>query len=360
MSSGTEAPAVVAQSAPTGRQFDVVFFLKRFPSKVAIYDHHLFAHRVAPNVPAAIIKSVTGLQFSDFFEEHCPGLASVGQRIEAGSVDEALDRTRYSADAMIDAFSIALDRGDVPRIANLALVIDSADGVGKWMAFSPTSWIKFSPEKPDATEGLPGHSQSLLNSVTPFFNVIAGIHPNHDCQLARQVTQSMKMHRHGATADSFAIEFICKFSALEGLVCALQSGKRRLLTERLPLLFRDDGRITPERVANLWESRNAAVHESAGFYSSHSAGSKSVQTHLNDLDMLFRGTMVFAIAHLESCPTVADLWKKAAAYELPPWSRRRSNILTAHRLAADLHTPVPWAKKWFDENLAFAQRQREE
>jgi hypothetical protein len=169
------------------------------------------------------------------------------------------------------------------------------------------------------------------------------------------------MYRHGVSATSFAVEYICKFSALEGLVCEKQDKKAALLRNRLPQLFRRDPLVTADKIQKLWNDRNAAIHESAGFYSAHAAGSRPVQAFMNEIDYLFRGTVAFVIDGLKKRRNLPELWATVQSFELPPWALVRPTAeLLPHATLMDSGVAAPWARKLFDEQLKLAHQRREE
>ena len=78
----------------------------------------------------------------------------------------------------------------------------------------------------------------------------------------------MKMYRAGAQTEDFGLEFICKWSALEGLVCGGElRNKGQLLRDRLSALLPSPPGETEMLVKELWKFRSQAVHEALAFKS---------------------------------------------------------------------------------------------
>ncbi len=345
-------------SAPQ-RSFDLVFFIRGFPEKLSLHKS-VFATVVHPEVIPTLAKSTEGLHGGDFFEG-ADRLACFGIRLGAPSTKEAIGAGRYVVDAMIDGLSLAIPR-PLPKVGLLAIVCDDTREHGYWAHFSPIAWVRMSPAAPNSQESPSPWARSVFGLVSPFMDVIAENHPNHDSDLARQLVQSLKMFRHGAEANSFAVEFICKFSALEGLVCGEKEKKGPALRDRLPRLFRHDGKVTVARIQRLWEDRSAAIHASAGFYSAHAKGTRAVQIHLSEVDYLFRGVVAFAIGRLKEARTVPELWAAGDKFDLPEWARDRKGDafeLAVHDHFGDTGVTLPWARDWFAANLEEARRQRE-
>ena len=112
------------------------------------------------------------------------------------------------------------------------------------------------------------------------------------------------------TARSYGVNFLCKFSSLEGLVCGSQKfGHGKLLEERLSQLFRHRANIKTE-VRELWEMRCEASHQGKAF-------SNDFPKSISLLENFVLGTVVFAIDHLQTLRKIDELWKNAASYVLP-------------------------------------------
>ncbi len=110
---------------------------------------------------------------------------------------------------------------------------------------------------------------------------------------------------------------------MESLVCGGDREKKGAkLKARLPWLFRDDPKVTPDFVDCLWKARNDAVHEANAEFSELLDGSKAPQIHLDDVEHLLAGVVVFSIAHLDRYDTVPSLWRGTmddpSPYRLPP------------------------------------------
>lgn len=342
------------------RSFDLVFFIRGFPEKLSLYDESVFATVVHPAVIPTLATSTEGLHGGDFFNG-ADRLACFGIRLGAPSTKEAISAGRYVVDAMIDGLSLAIPR-PLPKVGFLVIVCDDTQEHGQWVHFSPIAWLKMSQSKSAPHDGPSPRERSILELVSPFMDVIAESHPHHDSDLAHQLVQSLKMYRHGAEANSFAVEFICKFSALEGLVCGEKELKGPSLRDRLPRLFRNDEIVTAARIQRLWEDRNAAIHASAGFYSVHAKGTRAVQTHLSEVDYLFRGVVAFAIGRLKEARTVPELWAAGDTFDLPGWALDRKGDafqLAVHDQFTETGVTLPWARGWFAANLEEARRQRE-
>lgn len=141
------------------------------------------------------------------------------------------------------------------------------------------------------------------------------------------------------------MEFICKWSALEGLVCGgTRSGKRRLLLERLAALFRDEKQQVETEVNDLWITRNDAVHEAKAFRSTQLAESSPLAGPIESTDRLFLAVVAFALAHIEAVDSITDLWARVRTYSLPdPVKERRPKQMPRFMVTAcRMRTGAVW------------------
>ena len=110
----------------------------------------------------------------------------------------------------------------------------------------------------------------------------------------------MRMFRHGKQSGSWGVEFICKFCALEGLVCGDERfHKQEELKKRLVALFRDSSSEFTGQIAKLWSYRNGAVHTARAFDSGRLKEGAPLGVQIENIEYLFVGALVFAIEQLQ-------------------------------------------------------------
>jgi hypothetical protein len=319
--------------------FDLVFFVKNLPTRCHFHGDNFF---MAVYSADALTKLTDALQSSKepgvpswapFFLNAPPdGICAVGIRNDRETVGDALALARHNLDALIDGLSLVVDT--LPEVSPLVVVCAEGRDDGWLQTFSPTAWIQMMDAKgKDGADEWAKRNASVFDTVFPFFDVVTGEHAASKTALARQLSHSLKMYRHGAATQVFALEYIAKFSALEGLVCGgTKSGKGKMLRERIPLLFRTDSTVDAALIDKLWEFRNASVHESQGFYSEFSSETKPVQVHIDKIERLFAGVVIFAVVHLGVAADVAHLWNHVTKYSLPEFAR-------SHRPPSNMRVP---------------------
>lgn len=180
-------------------------------------------------------------------------------------------------------------------------------------------WIFMQSNKEEATSLWKDRNAKLFDSINPFLDIASGAHPRGDTPLCRQLLYSMKMFRWGKTVGDFGLEFVCKWSALEGLVCGGESsGKKQLLTSRIPLLFPNAISTTQSAVERLWKFRHEAVHEARAFHSDNLHDSPPFAVEMDEVELFFRAVFVFALSFVDTAATVKDLCSNTIGFSTPP------------------------------------------
>ena len=244
-------------------QWDVVFILRGYPAEYRFHDRHYFMFPVAEGTVDGFRQ--LGEKFPvlrAFFGERAAGeFTAVGFRFEAKERDEAHQLAEDHLARLLDGLAALVDH-QIPKRGPLLLIRKRDDADAGVFFRGDLTWIYMNPPDPASAETWKRRNEQLFRALFPFFDLAAGVHPRRATSLARQLLYSMKMFREGAEAGIYGIEFICKWCALEGLVCAGEERKRQLLCERIPSLFSERERAEVlEAVERLWPLRHDAVHE---------------------------------------------------------------------------------------------------
>ncbi len=305
-------------------RWDVVLFLRGYPAEFRFAAPHYFmcgvgetklkeiAHFARPKFPdsAAFFDSTQHEQFSAF-----------GFRGEADSHNAAVLFAQDCLAGIIDGLSIILGHQQ-PVHAPLALLRAGDDEDTQLAMLFGTQWVYIRTTDQDAEDRWAGHRPILFKQLWPFFDVVAGLHARSDTALARQLSHSMKMYRQGASAGMEGVEFILKWSALEGLVCAgVYKRKFDALKKRLPSLFPSRQEEIEMMLTKLWKARNEAVHEASAFRSPNVTNSHPLVGPIANADELFLGVATFAIAQLNNVDSVEALWDTASTFALPDFAK---------------------------------------
>jgi hypothetical protein len=192
-----------------------------------------------------------------------------------------------------------------------------------FLTTEPT-WAYLHPKDPASAASWRERGEKVFRALNPFFDIASGLHARRDTSLARQLLYSMKMYRHGAATGIYGLEFICKWSGLEGLVCGGErEAKRALLLQRMPALFAAEKAAVEAKMKELWNLRNEAVHEARAFYSEHLDESKLLALETDEVERLFLAVVVFALDHIDRADSVKTLWPFAAGYQLPAFASQK-------------------------------------
>lgn len=141
----------------------------------------------------------------------------------------------------------------------------------------------------------------------------------YNTELAEKLRAAVKMFGHGRRADDVQVQYLCRFTAVEALVCgSVLHGRGKLLIHRVPLLFATC--ISTSQIENLWKLRCGASHEGAGDW-------RAFAHALPEIDSIAIGCLLFASAHVQSVGTIDALWERAATYKVPA-----GVIQTLHRV----------------------------
>ncbi|HYE30281.1 MAG TPA: hypothetical protein VEH27_02530 [Methylomirabilota bacterium] len=154
---------------------------------------------------------------------------------------------------------------------------------------------------------------AIYERVFKFADLVNGNKPASE--LTDQIRCSSKMYRHGGESRIFGLQFLAKFSAVEGLVCGpALFNHGHLLKTRISCLFRKIPEVCCT-VSDLWNHRCSASHQARAF---EQFGGEHLPALIPTLDLLFSGLFVFAVDLSPRVTTVKDLWGEAARYALPP------------------------------------------
>lgn len=304
--------------------WDVVFVVRSFPEEYRFHDRHYFMATPTEEVVQVFRTLGNDLEEVRRFLIGCTAakqLACIGFRVEADDEHHALKIAKHHMEGALDGLSVLVDR-NLPQCAPFVLIRRGNEPDARVFLAGPSTWAYMTPRDEESATRWKQRNEELFRALFPFFDVIAGLHPASLTNLTRQVLYAMKMYRHGAASGDYGIEFICKFTALEALVCAGETrDKGRLLRERIPSIFPPSEQATvTDLVRDLWKRRSAAVHEAKAFGLEHLREPNPLAVFVEDVERLFIATAVFALNHLNAASSVQELWPLASGYATPDYA----------------------------------------
>lgn len=280
-----------------------VFFADKLPAELHIHssDATLTALdkstrdflQQCPRLPVQMKTALNG----------APHLSACFVRNSVSEEDESLEQAHAQVAALLDTY--ALIAFETPKLLPVVIICDDGSHhakVGLFEIEGPGNVFIG-----EAAAKFQKRSAFLLQRLLPAFDLIESNAAENE--LAERLRVFARMFHLGRIAHQRQVQFLCKFTAVESLVCGSQErGRGPKLRERLPSLFK--GRLTSERVKELWELRCGASHEGSGEWT-------SFVNALADIDYLALGCAIFAVDHLGLITSLDDLWKKASKYHLP-------------------------------------------
>lgn len=316
---------------------DLIFFVSGVPEKMAIHDAHFFFAPVQGDIVQELAKIGDEVNIKHWLQKAGKKFHAFALRNDLEHEDDSITDAYQKLSGILDGYAFLT--GEItPEIWPIVQVRENNEPHTAIKLMQFKAWARLNSKDGVAEKNWENRTMQLLNRFLLFFDVASSDDPNFNTELANQVLLSAKMFHHGIKAQSYGIEFLCKFSALEGLVCGpRQQGHGKLLRERLSELFRNRNGITAE-VQQLWQKRCEASHQGKAF-------SNDFSVLIEPIDTLVLGTMVFAIDHLAKTKTIDELWNNypphytlpaEAAMERPPEIRR----LAAVRLIGN--TELAW------------------
>jgi hypothetical protein len=246
--------------------------------------------------------------------------------------DESFDAAYKTIHGACDTYAVLAD--EVPVISP-AVAVREADGNDAHISFIFDTAGRVTWNAPEGAAARWGdRNVEVVKKLLPCFDLATST--QKQTELSEQLELSLKMYRHGAAASTIGIEFLCKMSALEGLICGHERFKKeRLLKERIALLIRDSTDWNTE-VSELWKLRCAGSHRSDAF-------SPILGTAASLVDFIFVAVVVFVADHLKTVSAITDLWSLAGCYHLPPAAVQKREGNRGRSLRATMKPGLKWS-----------------
>jgi hypothetical protein len=245
----------------------------------------------------------------------------VAFEVDAESRLDAIAEARHRVEGLVDGASFWGDN-EWPSISGFVWVGQADDPNLQIVLHHRQVWIEMLNTATESRAAWKQRNEELRTRVNRFFSLALDQHSRATTPLSRQIRHSMRMFRHGKHSGSWGVEFICKFCALEGLVCGdEQRRKGEKLRQRLAVLFRDSSVQFVERIEKLWRYRSEAVHTARAFDSGNLDDGAPLGVHLEEIEYFFAGVLVFALEQVVTVDDVTALWQNAGTYTLPDFAR---------------------------------------
>lgn len=306
-------------------KWDIAFLMRNYPREYRFADRNYMMVDVHQRYLDLLQKHTADIPtIAAFFAGATSNACSaVLFRIEAETEGDAIELGRHILEGFVDGLSVLVDR-NLPKICPLLQVRRDDERDSYLIELGDPGWAYFQAKDPTSDAVWRQRCKMVFHTLFPFFDVIAQLHPRHDTSLSRQLMYSMKMYRHGAATHVFGLEYICKWSALEGLVCGGERHRKlALLKNRIQQLFPNECPPIAAKVAELWDLRNEAVHEARAFDSDYLHEAPLLGPQIEEVELLFSTVMMFALANIDRADSVQALWAYTASFTVPEWAKKR-------------------------------------
>jgi hypothetical protein len=306
------------------RDWNVVFFLRGWPKLRRFRDAHYFVADVIEPIRDQFTHALKSRPDLARFFTDAPSeeVCACGFRVSADERDAALGIAHDYLHGILSGLCLLPDVKPI-KSSPICLCHLSTESDAPIVARRSGGWAEMNPKSPADTVDWAARTETYFRGLLTFFDLASGVHPKRDTRLGAQLQKAARLAHAGVRSEHFGLEFIAKFAAMESLVCGGEHRKKgEKLKERVPWLFHGDPQVSADSVGRLWDARSKAVHEANAEFSEQVDGTIAPQIHLDEIDHLLAGVVVFAIAHLDSQDSVASLWQNAMAapvrHQLPP------------------------------------------
>lgn len=339
---------------PKATKWFVGFFVKGIPPSYRVHSpNKLRMARIGE--PALVgLKQLREMHpaFDDFLSNvRETDLVVVVVRVLAFSESDAAGTAWRLLGHVRDGLAFVLE--SPARVAPVIITCPDGHPDAKVHRFVPTSWISLNPKDAETAQAWDDRCRQLLTSMLKFYDSSLANRWCKHSALTMQIINSARLYRLGSECESYGLEFLCKFAAMEGLVAgSARRNKRSKLLDRIPSLGFAVRWNVKGTVANLWRMRNRTVHEARIEYFPKWNRSYPLQLLIPRLEFLAVGVFVFACKNAKRAKTVSALWNLGGTRKLPAWtSRERPKVM--RRLAGEsilMSRSEIWktAGRWFD------------
>ena len=247
---------------------------------------------------------------------------------------KAISHTLFRMNSLLDGYCL-LKEIITPRLSPIILVRENLSNDLLVLHCKNHGWAHHHSKEGTEFEAWKQYETDFMTKLIPFFDIAGGDSLQPLNEIEQQILSSANMFRAGVESNSFAIEYLCKFAALEGLVCGVERNeKRKLLQTRLQALF-SKTTVSEAMISDLWNKRSEAIHQSKALEHELLPNSYPLQVKTDDIHFLFNGALVFALESKTNHLSLKALWTSAGGFALPEWLRK-PNPMHAHRVSLTL------------------------
>lgn len=246
------------------------------------------------------------------FIDAAPNLTCFGARTDKRETADGIEQGFQLLSGILDGVALAVEASTL-RVCHVALVREAkSDDLDLHIFVDGGGWATFAGSE-EFQRQWKERQDAIYDRLLMFVDIVNRQLPHSE--ITDQLQCSAKMYRHGAESRVFGLQFLAKFSAVEGLVCGSERNNHgRLLRTRVAALF-SSVPSAQQMIGELWNYRCSASHQARAF---EQFGAVSLPAYIPYLDFFFLGLFVFALDHCTQAKTFNDLWSQLPRYSLPP------------------------------------------
>ncbi len=238
-------------------------------------------------------------------------------RNEVDDEEKALNLAAHTRDFIIDGYSLFIET-TVPHASSVVQIRRGESPDVELISNTQHAWVLIDQGNKGSARQWQERNDALLQTAVHFFDAATN-HSDGD-DLSEQLLYAAKMWRHGRTCHVFGIDYLCRFTALEGLVCgSANRDKKAMLQDRLSKLLPSRSSLKSE-TQKLWDLRCDASHKGKAFEIHGVTKSPILAPWIVLLEYYFIAALVFALENPASATTVAALWNGVTRYKPPRWA----------------------------------------
>ena len=305
-------------------QRDILFFVRGIPKIFHVQGKdHFFMAVVSPALEAKMQEQTNQIpRLKAFFQMRSESqLLIIGFRNDCDTESLAIDKAWKALSGIIDGLSFILE-SDLPEVCGVVQIREGNSEDVHLTVYADSGWAHFHPGSPTSIALWQNRQEKLLKRLLVLFDITSALQTRFQNDLCYQLIYSSKMFRCGIASKNFGVEYLCKFSALEGLVCGSeQHNKENLLKRRLDALFARSGRDVAKDTQRIWKLRCEASHQAKAFHDEEIPGSVPLATEIVLVEYFLTGAFVFALDQIETTTSVDQLWSgRLSSYSLPEYA----------------------------------------
>jgi len=250
-------------------------------------------------------------------------------RVTAGSLGAAATSAFNYLQHYLDCLSLVVERE--PRVASQVLVREGTSKDVIVRQYLPHSWVFTQAKDVNIATEWRGRCLSILRITSPLLEKAFLSDWASYTELEKQMFHSLRLFHIGRMSESYSVEYLCKFAALESLVLGGQDTQRKgeTLKQRIGALCPNVAWNAARTIGRLWKKRHSIVHEARAESFGDNMASQPYQIEMDHLDYLFIRTVIFAAENCQRVKSVRELWNCTSKYVSPECSR----IERPHELA---------------------------